>query len=139
VAHDLHIFGDRAALERLVLNLLLNAARFTSMGKITVRCRVAGAGANGFELVVSDTGRGMTEDAISLATQPFVLSADPGVVGHNHSRRLGLMLCSAIASAHGGSMQIESRLGAGTAVTVRLQHTPAQRGGGNLQLIRRVA
>ncbi len=135
---DLSVHTDRSALTRLLLNLLLNAARHTSAGQIRVCGRRAGE--DFVELEVRDTGSGMTPQALAQTCEPFVLSADPADLQENHQRRLGLMLCKTIAAAHGGFITIDSTLGHGAAVLVRMRRNPlppAEAGG--LQLIREVA
>ena len=70
-------------------------------------------------LRIADTGVGIAPDAIARLGEPFfrpdeARARDHGGVG------LGLALCRAIASALGGTLEIESEVGHGTTVTVRL-------------------
>ena len=109
--------GDARRLKQIALNLLSNAMKFTPAGG-AVQVSLS-FGDDGVALVVADTGIGMTPQQIPIALEPF------GQVDSSLSRRhegtgLGLPLCRRFAEAHGGSLSIESALGEGTAVTVRL-------------------
>jgi signal transduction histidine kinase len=109
--------GDARRLKQIALNLLSNAMKFTPAGG-AVQVSLS-FGDDGVALVVADTGIGMTPQQIPIALEPF------GQVDSSLSRRhegtgLGLPLCRRFAEAHGGSLTIESALGEGTAVTVRL-------------------
>ncbi|HVT80619.1 MAG TPA: HAMP domain-containing sensor histidine kinase [Phycisphaerae bacterium] len=135
---DLTFYADRSALTRLLLNLLLNAARHTSAGQIHVCARTAGE--HFLEVQVRDTGAGMTPQTIAETGEPFVLCTDPADSQQNYQRRLGIMLCRTIAAAHGGFITIDSTLGRGTAVLVRLRRNPVpQADTQRLELIREVA
>jgi cell cycle sensor histidine kinase DivJ len=85
------------------------------------------------ELTVADTGVGIAEEDLAKIGRPYeqVGANDKRVMGTG----LGLSLVRAFAELHGGLMTIESRLGAGTAVSVRLPvviPTPPVEVGGNV-------
>jgi two-component system cell cycle sensor histidine kinase PleC len=109
--------GDKRLLRQLLLNLVANAVKFTPAGgKIMVRSAIKG---DDLLFVVADTGIGIAKEDIPKAMTPF------GQVDSRLARRydgtgLGLPLAKAMAEAHGGSLEIESTLGIGTTVTVRL-------------------
>ena len=71
-----------------------------------------------FELVVADTGMGIAEDDLKRLGQPFEQAGGEG--DRARGTGLGLSLVDAFAKLHGGAMTLESRLGEGTAVTVRM-------------------
>lgn len=99
------------AIDQIVINLVHNARDATPRGgRITVSTRTAG---DGIELCVTDTGRGIAPDDLAQLPQPFY-STKPGGNG------LGLALVRAIAWEHDGDLRIESELGQGTRVRVRL-------------------
>jgi two-component system, cell cycle sensor histidine kinase DivJ len=113
----LEIDADRRAIKQIVLNLVSNALKFTPKGgAVTV---TAQAYQGQFELIVADTGVGISPEDLARLGRPFEQAGDAERKALGSG--LGLSLVRAFAELHGGEMQIESRLGAGTTVTVRLQ------------------
>ena len=114
--------GDPIKLKQIILNLLSNAVKFTPSGG---RVELAGNSGEdgGIELAVSDTGTGMRSEDIPLALQPF-RQVDTVLSRRHAGTGLGLPLTKALVELHGGQLEIESRLGIGTTVRVRL---PASR------------
>lgn len=109
--------GDRAKIRQILLNLVGNAIKFTEEGGWVVTS-IRRSGDGGIELVVADTGIGMTPEDISIALEPF------GQVHGGLNRRyegtgLGLPLSRRLVELHGGEMSIESTKGVGTRVSVR--------------------
>jgi PAS domain S-box-containing protein len=113
--------ADPTRLRQILLNLLSNAIKFTPEGKwVYLSCA---RGADTLDLTVSDTGIGMSMDDIARAMQPF------HQVDNSYSRRyegtgLGLSVTQSLVDLHGAAMSIESEVGKGTTITVRL---PASR------------
>jgi cell cycle sensor histidine kinase DivJ len=108
--------ADRRALKQIVLNLVSNALKFTPKGgSVTVTLAAHG---KDLELTVADTGVGIAQADLEKLGRPYeqVGDADKRAQGTG----LGLSLVRSFAELHGGEMTIESRLGEGTAVTVRL-------------------
>jgi signal transduction histidine kinase len=99
--------ADADRLERVLLNLLDNALKFT-LGGGEVTLTVAHEGAT-VELSVEDTGRGMSEEELERAFAPYYR-------GEGGGTGLGLTISRAIVEAHGGRMGIESAVGHGTRV-----------------------
>ena len=115
-ADPLEIDADRRALKQIVLNLVSNALKFTPAGgSVTVSADRAG---DAFELVVADTGVGIAAEDLERLGKPYEQAGD--AEGRAQGTGLGLSLVRAFAELHGGRMTLESRLGEGTAVTVRL-------------------
>ncbi|HEY3890028.1 MAG TPA: HAMP domain-containing sensor histidine kinase [Caulobacteraceae bacterium] len=108
--------ADRRALKQIVLNLVSNALKFTPRGGLVTVSLQALAGA--LELSVADTGLGIAEGDLERLGRPYEQAGD--AVQQSRGTGLGLSLVRAFAELHGGEMSIESRLGEGTAVTVRL-------------------
>jgi cell cycle sensor histidine kinase DivJ len=109
--------ADRRAMKQIVLNLVSNALKFTPRGgSVTVTLQDGAEAA--LEIVVADTGSGIAPTDLERLGRPFEQAGDA-----EHRTRgsgLGLSLVRAFAALHGGEMILESRLGEGTAVTVRL-------------------
>ena len=115
-SHAVEADIDRRAVKQIVLNLVSNALKFTPAGgQVTVSLQaLAGA----LELSVADTGMGISETDLDRLGKPFEQAGDAGQRAQGTG--LGLSLVRALAELHGGEMSIESRLGQGTAVTVRM-------------------
>ena len=112
----LAVLADRRALKQMVLNLVSNALKFTPRGgSVTVTAKAA---AGAFELVVADTGVGIAKEDLERLGKPFEQAGD--AERRAQGTGLGLSLVKALAGLHGGEMSIESELGEGAAVTVRL-------------------
>jgi cell cycle sensor histidine kinase DivJ len=112
----LEVDADRRALKQIVLNLVSNALKFTpSGGSVSVSfAAVAGA----LEIAVADTGVGIAPEDLARLGRPYEQAGEAD--DRARGTGLGLSLVKAFARLHGGDMAIESRLGEGTAVTVRL-------------------
>ena len=111
----LTVIGNAAALEQLLLNLLLNSIEATPRGGgtgITV-------GPAGGEVAIDvwDSGAGLSRDAATRAFEPFFTTKPDGT-------GLGLSIAKRIVDAHHGRIAIESRDGGGTVVHVVLPSAP---------------
>lgn len=115
-AHAVTVEADRRAVKQIVLNLVSNALKFTPKGGLVAVSADGAAGA--LEIVVADTGVGIADEDVVRLGKPFEQAGDAGSQALGSG--LGLSLVKAFAQLHGGDMSIESRLGEGTAVTVRL-------------------
>ncbi|WP_313001125.1 HAMP domain-containing sensor histidine kinase [Brevundimonas sp.] len=112
----LTVAADRRALKQIALNLLSNAVKFTPTGG-SVTVRAEGLGAE-LELTVADTGLGVAPEDLVRLGRPFEQAG--GAEQRAQGTGLGLSLVRSLAELHGGAMTIDSTLGEGTAVTVRL-------------------
>lgn len=109
------LHADERAMVQLLNNLVSNAVKFTpDGGTITISCQAALHGA--VRLEVKDTGIGIPADQLGRLGNPYV-QVDP-YVAQQKGTGLGLFIVRRIAELHGGSMQIVSRPGAGTTVSV---------------------
>jgi two-component system, cell cycle sensor histidine kinase DivJ len=112
----LYADADRRALKQIALNLISNALKFTPRGG-SVTVTVQGSG-DTLELIVADTGVGIAQDDLERLGRPFEQAG--GAEQRAAGSGLGLSLVRAFARLHGGEMWVESAMGEGTAVTVRL-------------------
>jgi two-component system, NtrC family, sensor kinase len=109
------IKGDETKLRQVAYNLLLNAVE-AMPGEGTVTIEVSQEG-NQALLRITDTGPGISPTELPHLFEPF-FSTKPTGSG------LGLVTSQAIATAHGGTIDIRSEPGQGTSVTLRLPSTP---------------
>jgi cell cycle sensor histidine kinase DivJ len=112
----LEVNADRRALKQIVLNLVSNALKFTpSGGQVNVVARALGPD---LEIIVADSGVGISPADLERLGRPYEQAG--GADQRAQGTGLGLSLVRAFAELHGGTMKIHSRLGEGTAVTIRL-------------------
>jgi cell cycle sensor histidine kinase DivJ len=115
-SEPLEVEADRRAIKQIALNLVSNGLKFTPRGgSVTLTVQpIDGA----LEIIVSDTGVGIAADDLARLGRPFEQAgdADQRAAGSG----LGLSLVRAFARLHGGEMNLESSVGEGTTVTVRM-------------------
>ncbi|MCW8914964.1 MAG: PAS domain S-box protein [Magnetovibrio sp.] len=116
------LLADERRVKQVLLNLLTNAVKFTPEdGQVNLNILLSPDGGLRFE--VEDSGIGMDDQGIEKALSQF------GQVDSRLSRRyegtgLGLPLSKSLVEAHGGTLDIRSRIGHGTTVVV---HFPKER------------
>lgn len=116
----LWITGDRIRLRQVLSNLLGNAVKFTLTGVVTLSTRVRrDASQQWVELLVRDTGVGISEEAISRLFTPFV-QADESTTRQFGGTGLGLSIVRKLARMMGGEAQINSTLGVGSEFLITL-------------------
>lgn len=103
--------GDRDQLQHLLLNLVDNAIKYTGDGGLITLGLWAEEGWARVE--VSDNGRGIEEAELPLVFDRFFRTADARQNQRNGSG-LGLAIVKSITEAHGGKIEVYSRLGEGT-------------------------
>src|SRR6185295_9839112 len=117
--HPLFILGDAGQLKQVFLNLLLNALQsMPGEGRITVTAAlwpsVRGRDeARWVEVRIADTGAGIPPDQLRRVFDPFYTTKHDGT-------GLGLAICHGIVEQHEGEIQMESEVGTGTTVSIRL-------------------
>jgi signal transduction histidine kinase len=121
------VYVDRGMWEKVVLNLISNAFKFTFNGTIAVRQRRAG---DELVLEVADSGVGIPEAELARVFERF--HRIEATRGRTHEGSgIGLALVHDMVALHGGSVAVSSREGAGTTFTVRLPlgraHLPPER------------
>jgi PAS domain S-box-containing protein len=119
------VYVDRDMWEKIVLNLLSNAFKFTFEGSVVVRLRVV---ENGVQLSVTDTGTGIPREEIPRVFERFHR------VENSRSRTfegtgIGLALVRELTKFHGGTVEVTSSLEKGSTFTVTIPlgkaHLPA--------------
>ncbi len=119
------LMGDPLRLRQVVLNILSNAVKFTPEGGMV---KVSGEVTDGeARLVISDTGIGIPEDQLKNICKPFVQVASQFSRGHGGSG-LGLAISLSLVKMHGGRLEIDSREGEGTRVTISLPALAEEQG-----------
>jgi signal transduction histidine kinase len=110
------IFIDREMWEKVVLNLLSNAFKFTLNGSVTVNLRFRGDSA---ELTVSDTGTGIPAAELPRIFERFH-RARSGQARTHEGTGIGLALVQELVRLLGGEIRVTSVEGKGTVFTVNL-------------------
>jgi signal transduction histidine kinase len=120
------VFVDREMWEKIVLNLLSNALKFTFEGEIVVSLRRVGSNV---ELAVRDTGAGIAPDELPRIFERFHRSKSARSRTHEGTG-IGLSLVQELAKLHQGSVSVESQLGQGTTFRVHIplgsDHLPSE-------------
>lgn len=111
------LWGDERKIKQVLINLLTNAIKFTKPGG-RVRISVADA-EDGLDIRISDTGIGMSAAEIPVALAAFG-QVDSSLARKHEGTGLGLPLSKAMVEMHGGSLAIDSEVGIGTTVAVRI-------------------
>lgn len=109
--------GDERRVRQILLNLLSNAIKFTRAGgAVTVR---AAQTAQMLTLAVQDTGIGIAPEDFALLFEPFRQVRD-AQAQRQEGTGLGLALTRRLVELHGGTIEVQSEVGAGSTFTVRL-------------------
>jgi len=120
------VSANPGQVQQVLLNLLVNARQAMPQGGRLI-IRLSRDPAVGFvDLMVRDTGCGMAPDVMRRMFEPhFSTKSGPDETGKGGSG-LGLSACREIVEAHQGRIRVESALGKGTAITIRLPLAIAQ-------------
>lgn len=119
--HDLGLFGDPAAIEHVLTNLLDNALKYSQPGD-AVRLEVVESDGE-ILILVGDEGAGIAPDALPQVFERFQRA--PNAPG-NGGVGLGLWIVKTLVEAHGGGVRVDSELGKGTTFTVALPRRRAR-------------
>jgi signal transduction histidine kinase len=115
------VFVDPLKTKQMVLNLVSNAVKFTPQGgRITASARIerfSGEELGWFRIDIADTGIGIQESDIALVKEPF-RQVESHLSRKYAGTGLGLAITEAQIRLHGGRLQIESVVAAGTTVTL---------------------
>lgn len=107
---------DSNAIQQVLLDLLSNAVKFTPQGGL-VKVSVEPNSDGGLEFSVSDSGIGIAAEQLSHILEPFT-QADQSLARRYEGAGLGLPLAAKLMKLHEGRLEIDSRVGEGTTVTM---------------------
>lgn len=112
-----HIPCDYYQIQRVLVNLILNAvSAMPEGGYLKIRTEENKEEGN-IEVRIVDTGEGIAKENIQKVFEPFFTTKARGI-------GLGLSLCKKYVEAHGGTIEVESEMGEGTAFTVKIPFEP---------------
>ncbi|HTC43721.1 MAG TPA: ATP-binding protein [Steroidobacteraceae bacterium] len=121
------VYVDRDMWEKIVLNLLSNAFKFTLSGTISVELEATETAA---VLTIADTGIGISQEELPRLFERFHRIEGAGGRTHEGSG-IGLALVQELVRLHGGQIEASSRVGVGTSFSLTLpfgtSHLPPQR------------
>jgi len=112
-----HIRGDRARIEQVIMNIVMNAVKYTpDGGRIDI---TAGAVGPDVYIKVSDNGTGIPKEDLPRLFDRFY-RVDKARSRESGGTGLGLAIAKEIISMHGGDIMVESEVGEGTTFTIKL-------------------
>lgn len=118
IGEDTTVWIDHHRFERVVINLLANATKFTPEGgEIVVKLDGSGPGV---EMTVQDSGIGIPDDKLEFIFDRFS-QVDSSTTRKYGGTGLGLALVRELVGLHGGTIHAESAVGIGTAMHVHLE------------------
>jgi len=108
------IYGDGGYLQQVFLNLINNSMdAMPRGGELRIETRLADGAARHVSVRVTDNGAGMSPETVAHVFDPMFTTKRLGT-----GTGLGLAICEQIIRQHGGTIQVESRLGQGTTFTL---------------------
>ena len=116
---------DVIMFRQILTNLVSNAMKYTLKGSITLRL---GGDAQSFILKVADTGLGIAPENQELIFDRFFRVRQPKDVPARQGSGLGLSIVKGLVESMGGTISVESRLGAGSTFIVKLPKRKLERG-----------
>ncbi len=117
--------GDARRLLQMMVNLLSNAVKFTPSGGRAGAQAILRPEMNEIDLVVWDTGIGISQEDMPRLFQPFV-QLDSSLSRSSSGTGLGLMLVMQMARMHGGNVSVESKVNEGSRFTITLPYAPME-------------
>lgn len=109
-------YGSKDRFRQTILNLLINAIKFTNTGSVTVRAsNVSSSGDHKLlRLEVIDTGVGIAKNQIKNIFQPYWSNTPDGIADQTEGTGLGLDISRRNVHSMGGKLQVNSTVGEGT-------------------------
>lgn len=119
---DRYVLMDREHVQRILMNLLGNAVKYTPPGgKISLETYVTySEDMAHHRYVITDTGRGISENMLSRVFLPFEQGTDD--ISMQEGAGLGLYICKNLVDLLGGRISVTSRVGEGSRFTVELSY-----------------
>lgn len=112
------ILGDDRRIKQIIVNLLSNATKYTDPGdRVDLKIEHDKNGRLGLHII--DNGPGISSQDLKRVMEPFE-RLDLSQHGDSEGSGLGLPLCKRLIELHGGSLELKSEIGEGTAVTAWL-------------------
>ncbi len=113
--------GDLVRIRQIILNLVSNAVKFTDVGKVSIglKTELLSEGAQHIVLSVTDTGIGMNEDVQQNIFERFT-QADNSTTRRFGGTGLGMSITVTLIRMMHGMIEIDSKEGVGTCITVKL-------------------
>jgi signal transduction histidine kinase len=111
--------GDAARLRQVLVNLLVNAIKFTPGGSVRLRIEQGGSDGGGLRFEVCDSGIGMDAEQQARVFEAWS-QAEPSTSRRFGGSGLGLAICRELVQLMGGELQLQSQLGQGTTLSVAL-------------------
>lgn len=112
------LYFDKDALRLIMNNLLSNAFKYTAEGTITITLQESTQPEKGIEIVVSDTGSGISAEALPRIFDCYYQEkGEKSAPGFG----IGLALVKSLVTLHQGELHVTSELGKGTSFTITLQ------------------
>ena len=108
--------GDQVRLRQVLTNLVGNAVKFTDKGTVSVQVAM---NPRGISFIVTDTGIGIPRDKQSLLFSPFT-QVDDSLTRPHGGTGLGLAICRELVELMGGTLNLESEEGRGSAFSFTL-------------------
>lgn len=108
------LLGDAMRIEQILLNLCINAIKFTNKGRVKLQLEQLSEGETiALRFSVSDSGIGMSPEQMSKLFKPFT-QADGSTTRKFGGTGLGLVISKSLVDLMGGKLSVESELGAGS-------------------------
>ncbi|MEM5528649.1 ATP-binding protein [Gammaproteobacteria bacterium AS21] len=115
------IKGDPTRFKQIISNLVSNAIKFTDTGSVavTIEIKTVSSQYSNIMISVTDTGIGISEDQLKILFQAFV-QADTSITRRFGGSGLGLVITQTLIKLMGGKLDIYSKEGKGTNVTLQI-------------------
>ncbi|KAA0993478.1 ATP-binding response regulator [Dyadobacter aurulentus] len=120
---DVSLLGDQFRIKQIVINLIMNAIKFTPEGgniAIKVRFESQGKGKGTLVVAIKDNGVGIAREHLGSIFKDFIQVDNVGSHIRQSGTGLGLPICKRIVDLYGGQINVTSALGVGSEFTVRL-------------------